>query len=236
MPEKMTSDHPATINLSVYYGGIMPKHSHNFKNLVGQKFGRLTIISLSYIHKRSSSYWNCLCDCGNSKTIRGKDIKSGATKSCGCLRKELITERKTTHGMNKTSIYKTWVEMIRRCENSKRKDYPNYGGRGIRVCDNWRKSFQAFYEDMGEKPKGLTLERINNNGDYTPENCKWATRIEQANNQRSNHKITIDSETHTIAEWSRIKGINPITISNRINTLNWSPVATISKPVRKKTI
>ncbi len=139
------------------------------------------------------------------------------------------------HGMHKTSTYGSWENMIQRCENPNYKWYHRYGGREIKVCSRWRNSFHSFFEDMGEKPKGLTLERIDNDGDYTPENCKWATWREQANNRRSNRNITINKETKNITEWSHIVGVSSGTISARIR-LGWLPDKAVLTPTRSRKI
>lgn len=198
-------------------------------NLVGQKFGRLTILSFSYVSNHGDGYWNCICDCGKERTVMGSNLKAGNTKSCGCLQKER-SGMPPKHGMSKTSIHSSWRGMAQRCYNPKNNNYHRYGGRGIKVCKRWLNSFTNFYKDMGEKPENKTLDRINNNGNYTPKNCKWSTAIEQQNNTRFNRLITIKGKTKTISEWSRIEKINSSTVSKRIKH-GWSPEKSVMTKV-----
>lgn len=158
-------------------------------NLTNQKFNRLTVLQFAFIRK-GAYYWKCKCDCGVIKNIASDGLKRNRIKSCGCLRKELQKKLLTTHGMSlkddksrkPTKIYNTWKNMKARCSNPKDKSYYRYGGRGITICDKWLK-FENFYKDMNEPPKRKTLDRINNDGNYEPSNCRWATYKEQRHNQ-----------------------------------------------------
>lgn len=137
----------------------------------------------------------------------------------------------TTHGMEKTSEYRTWVDMRRRCHDPRRPDYKNYGARGITVCDEWRESFETFFRDMGPRPKGHTLDRLNNSGPYEKKNCVWATQKKQDRNKRTNRIIEIDGKRMTVAEACEVYGIKPNTASNRLNTLGWSVEDTFKRPL-----
>lgn len=160
------------------------------KDLTGLKSGRLVVLHYAYSEgKRSRAYWQCKCDCGNEKVVVADSLISGRTKSCGCLQKELAADRLLKHGRNRTGKrtreYEVWLHMISRCENENDKSFINYGGRGIKVCDSWRHSFENFLFDMGKRPSTKhSIDRIDVNGNYEPSNCRWVTKDVQARNTR----------------------------------------------------
>ncbi|MGE0190252.1 MAG: hypothetical protein AB7Q04_13325 [Steroidobacteraceae bacterium] len=153
-----------------------------YRELSGQTFGRLTALNNTTEIGKHPKLWNCLCECGRYVLVRNFHLLSGHTKSCGCIRKEKGNALR--HGMSQTRTYRIWVHMIQRCHNKNRPRYKDYGGRGIKVCDKWRESFDCFFADMGECPENQTIDRINNNGDYCKKNCKWSTYKEQMTNKR----------------------------------------------------
>lgn len=193
-------------------------------SLVGQRFERLCVVrDVGLRDKAGSILWECVCDCGNVRHIRSASLKRGEYRSCGCWTKDRLRTDPpaATHGGSKTGAYQTWAAMKRRCLDPDCKDYPQYGGRGIKVCERWLKSFANFLEDMGNRPEGMTLDRLNSNGDYCKDNCRWATRLTQGNNTSRNHLLTYNGETRTMAEWARIADVPYTTLRARINLLKW---------------
>ena len=204
-----------------------------FINLTGLRFGRLTILKRENNSPSGQPMWLCLCECGKKKIIQGYHIRSGNTRSCGCLQKEIASMIKTQHGYGKTKIYKVWTIMIQRCVNTNNKEYHNYGKRNIRVCARWRK-FKNFLEDMGEAPVGYQIDRIDNNGNYCLENCHWVTPKQNSQNKRNNHLATFNGKTQCLHKWAEDAEINYRTFHNRIVKLRWSIEKALTIPVRKK--
>lgn len=152
------------------------------------KYGHWTVLSEEKIVFQNRVYLLCKCDCGTLRNVIVKNLKTGISSSCGCIGSKKIIDRNTKHGKRYTKIWRVWRAMKTRCYNKNIIQYRDYGGRGIKVCDEWL-NFENFYKDMGEAPDGLSLDRINNNGDYCKENCRWSSVREQSRNRRSNRKI-----------------------------------------------
>lgn len=178
---------------------------------VGEVFGKLTILQRGDIATGRHYYWVCQCSCGNTTKVIYSNLKSGSVVSCGCHNKEKARK----HGGYKHPLYAIWNSMMQRCYNPKNKSYLNYGGRGIDVCDRWH-DFNAFVADMKLKPKGKSMDRINNDLGYSPENCRWADTLMQANNKTTNNCAVIDGEKLTLSQISRDKNIRFTTLHDRI--------------------
>ena len=189
-------------------------------DLSGERFGRLVVIKRDHKDKNNNWYWLCQCDCGKTPIFQGGALTSGRVKSCGCLKNEKFTERVTTHGMTNTRIYKIWSGMKGRCYTPSSGGYNNYGGRGIKVCDEWigENGFINFYNWSMKNGynDNLTIDRIDVNGNYEPSNCRWTDNHTQQNNRRDCVYINILGKNYTIAEWSNIVDIPTTTIARRI--------------------
>lgn len=194
------------------------------KDITGKKFGRLTAIKFDHVKRDKTSgrprhYWLFRCDCGKVAVLKKENVMVGHTQSCGCYHKESIT----THGFSGTSLFNILHDMKGRCLNKNNEAYKNYGGRGITICDAWLNSSESFYTwaiENGYK-KGLTIDRIDNNGNYCPENCRWVTRKEQNKNTRRNWLITYNEETRCLSDWASIYNIKKNTLKGRLQR-GWS--------------
>lgn len=203
-------------------------------NLLGSPpFGRLVVIADAGT-LRGISRWVCRCKCGNQVTVILGHLRSGHTTSCGCLCKELAARKgheKAIHGLSRTPIYGLWASMHNRCYLPSHPAYKNYGGRGIIVCERWH-TFEYFLADMGMRPEGRTLDRYpDKNGNYSPDNCRWATRKEQQRNRRDNVYITFQGRTMLIVEWAELLRIKFVTLWWRLQ--NWSIERALTEPVHQ---
>lgn len=202
-------------------------------DLTGQKFGRLTVIK-RVENKNNQSYWLCKCECGTYKIIYSGHLKRGKIKSCGCLIKE-NGKNLFKHGLSHTKLHYIWWAMKQRCYDKNNKRYNCYGGKGIIICEDWKNDFKQFYNwsmNNGYQ-ENLSIDRINVNGNYEPDNCRWADAITQANNKTNNHYITFNDETHTLMEWSRKLNIKHTTLCERLKR-GWSIEKTLTLPLRSK--
>lgn len=219
---------------------VFSEHPKNprFQDLTGVVFGRLTVLGFKGQTKDGYKVWFCICACKNIIAAKGGNLKSGNTTSCSCANIEIVKSISTKHGQSKkgqwTAEYCSWASMLARTQNKNCKEYTYYGGRGITVCDRWQK-FENFFADMGEKPgKKYSLDRIDNNGNYCPENCRWATMKEQCDNRRSNRLITHNGKTKNIGQWGLEYGISPYVISGRIKR-GWSIDKSLTTPLIEPT-
>lgn len=203
------------------------------KDMTGIRIGRLTVLERGErMGNRTGAYWRCKCDCGSVVIVYGAELRNGYTKSCGCLRLDMIRkspEEKHTG----TRLYAIWQGMKRRTLTKTNPRYADYGGRGITICDEWKDDFEAFRDwalSNGYRDD-LSIDRKDVNGNYCPENCRWATDLEQGNNTRRNRRLEYNGEVHTLTEWAKIKGIKITTLSARINTYKWSIEKALTEPL-----
>lgn len=204
-------------------------------DLTGRRFGRLAVagfVGSRILKGVSYRSWQCICDCGETVEVLATNL-SGArpTQSCGCLQKERTSATSRRHGMCRTPEFNVWVKMRQRCQNPRCKDYPNYGARGIFVCDRWE-NFDVFLADMGVRPSSQhTIERRDNNSGYGPNNCYWATRREQNSNTRQNHFLTYRGVTKTTSQWAEVLGV-PDTILHKRIYRGWPAERILTTPIR----
>jgi hypothetical protein len=216
------------------------------QEFVPETFGRLTTIGPKFlltgksgkrIGGKRSAYHVCQCCCGELAIVARSCLQNGHTQSCGCLQKQRASETRTKHGLRKIREYKVWKSMIIRCGNPNHTSYADYGGRGIRVCDRWldpENGLRNFLSDMGTRPSpGLSLNRIDNNGNYCPDNCEWTTQREQSRNRRSNIMLTYNGKTQCVTDWSTEFGLHNRTIISRLKA-GWTVEAAITTPGNKK--
>ena len=201
-------------------------------DITGQRFGRYVVISR--VEKGDGqSWWDCLCDCGKQKEVRGRRLRSGVTLSCGCYAADRTSRRSRIHGATTTAEHKVWSGMIERCANV---NDPNYGGRGITVCERWRESFLSFMADMGPRPvdgRRWSIDRIDNEGNYEPGNCRWTVPRVQCRNTRANRHLEHDGRRLTVVEWAEVTGLHPDLIRERVAG-GWPVDRALATPPRRR--
>lgn len=213
-------------------------------DLTGRKFGRWTVTRFDKRIKDGSRFryfWHCKCTCGQERDVRIDALFGGESTSCGCFTREQVSKSTskgmTTHGGSRKGEYRIWAAIKGRCGNPKNPAFMYYGGRGITVCQRWKKSFQAFFEDMGPRPSvDHSIERVNNAEGYSKNNCVWANRFRQMNNTRKNRYLEFNRYRMTMAQWSRFSGIDYQNLVNRINKLGWSIEDALTIPVTKRSL
>ena len=192
-------------------------------DLQGMRFGRLFVVEKYGKAKNGSIIWKCRCDCGKETMVTSCNLRSGSTNACGCLHNEFISSLSKKHGLSHTRLHGIWRGIKGRCLNHKNSSYQNYGGRGIKICEEWKDNFENFYEwamSNGYKDD-LSIDRIDVNNGYFPENCRWVTDEVQSRNRRNNRKYSHDGETKTLSEWAREYGIDRKTLSDRMDKFGW---------------
>lgn len=195
---------------------------------IGDTYGHWVVASTEVIRKKTHYRIYCRCACGVERYVSKEHLVSKASVSCGCMKAAIASIRIKTHDKSKTLIYKVWGSMKQRCQNPKDKAYHYYGGRGIEVCERWQK-FENFYADMGNTPfEGATLDRVDNSKNYSPENCRWATQTQQANNTRANNWITYGGRTQTLSSWAAELNLAPSSLCARLGKLGWSVSKSLS--------
>lgn len=207
-------------------------------DLTGQRFGRLTVTGVApRLKPNDDTRWHCQCDCGEPRIVRSKALRRGMTLSCRCYTKEVTAKRNATRDflvVRNAREYAVWFGMRARCHNPDHIGYADYGGRGIAVCERWRESFEAFLEDMGKRPAGMSIDRIDNDGPYAPDNCRWATQKEQMRNTSRNHYVEANGERLIVTDWAAKTGISVALIHDRIKR-GWSEADAVSRPPRRIT-
>lgn len=217
----------------------MKGHTTKLIDLSGQSFGRLTVVcraeTPSHVRQKHRAHWTCRCTCGAETVVAGKSLRSGGAQSCGCLRVERNKAAITSHGHATTKAhtrtYTSWRSMRSRCLDKGSHSYPEYGGRGISICQRWE-SFAAFLEDMGERPAGMSIDRIDVNGNYEPSNCRWATASLQSANTRRALVYEFEGVSLPLIDWAKRLGIDYQTLKTRIRSYGWTPERALTTPVQ----
>lgn len=209
-----------------------PQRKKAIDSVIGKRFGRLTAKEWVSTNSRRQFVWKCLCDCGQVALVASSNLRTGVSRSCGCLQREISRaagDRTRTHSKSGTSIYSIWGSMVRRCHAPNAKDYYRYGAIGIKVCDQWR-TFDGFYTDMGDRPEGMSIDRIDNTKGYEPLNCRWATNTTQQRNKSNNLILDFDGKSMCLSGWSEVLGINEQTLYARLKN-GWTVDRAFTQPV-----
>lgn len=205
--------------------------TRKMKDLTGRRFGRL--VAIKPVGKRGRNVlWECVCDCGTERSFAQADLSRGSSTSCGCYQRECATAILTKHGMHGTGAYKSWRSMRKRCYRKNTPGFQNYGGSGVAVCDRWRNSFENFYKDMGPRPRGTTLDRIDNSRGYSRENCRWSTPQQQTLNRSTTRYIRHGGKVKCVTDWSRELGGCDSLVHARLRK-GWSERAAVATPLKK---
>ena len=202
------------------------------RNLIGEQFGRLVVLERVENGKHGHPRWLARCECGELTTVLGYNLHSGRSNSCGCLSRERTSETHATHGMSDTAVYRIWRDMVRRCTDPNRASWKHYGGRGISVCQSWM-TFENFYADMGTPPPGASIDRIDNDNNYCPNNCRWATQAEQSRNRSDNTRVYWRGQSRILSDVADELGFGRGTIRTRLR-LGWSVQEALATPVGQR--
>ena len=209
-----------------------PQLPRNIKDRTGHVYGRWTVIAFTGT-KSKRAQWLLRCECGTERVVASQSLVGGRSRSCGCLNAEMVSARCRTHGLSGTPVFNVWSSMNQRCVNANDKFYHEYGARGISVCERWRESFENFYADMGPRPSDKhSIDRRDNDGNYEPSNCRWATRTEQARNRSNNVIISYKGKSQCIAAWAEEVGMKSRTLRDRLKS-GWSAEDALTKPVKE---
>ena len=213
----------------------MEDNMSHLKDLTGQKFNRWTVVSRAQNDKRGQAQWHCVCECGNTSIVGGKDLRLGKSRSCGCLQKDTMSVLSKKHGHSHERLYRIWSVMRQRCKNKDVPEYKRYGQRGISVCAEWDNSFESFYiwAINNGYDNSLSIDRIDVNGNYEPSNCRWADNRTQARNKRNPHLIEFRGEKKMLIEWTETLGLNYRRIKSRLQKGNWTVEEAFTTPKMK---
>lgn len=203
------------------------------RNHAGRRFGRLVAVEMAGRTPQRSVLWACTCDCGNHCAVSADNLLTGNTRSCGCLADERRARFQPTHGQSSTRLHSLWCKVMERCYSASCRAFADYGGRGIVVAPEWH-SFENFAADVGSRPLGTSLDRRDNDGPYSKENCRWATPTEQGRNKRTNRLLTLHGKTQCMSAWCEEFGLKAPTVSYRLNVYGWSVERALTTPVARR--